>query len=142
MYKVKKLFRVPIGHQLSKHRGLCKNIHGHNIRLEIQILSEKLNDNGMVIDFKDLKKIVKKKVLDDLDHCMLVNTYNTSLQNFLQENNYKYMEYSCDPTAEVLCKTIYTDLQYIFKKSRKNRHLKVDFVRIWENDDSMAEYSE
>ena len=142
MYKVKKLFRVPIGHQLSKHKGLCKNCHGHNLKFEVQVSSENLNDNGMVIDFKDLKKIVKKIILDPLDHCMIVNSDNTKLRDFLKENGYKYIVFSCDPTAEVLSKHFYIVLQKTFKNSKKYKSLKVDFVRIWENDDSMAEYSE
>jgi len=67
MYKVEKRFTIPIGHRLSKHKGYCKNLHGHNFVVLIGVKSEKLNENDMVIDFSDLKN-ESNRILDNWDH--------------------------------------------------------------------------
>ena len=72
MYKVTKLFKVPIGHRLSCHKGLCKNIHGHNLKIEVEVSCEELNENGMVIDFSDLKAMTNE-IIDEWDHALFIN---------------------------------------------------------------------
>lgn len=137
MYSVTKTFRVPVGHRLSKHKGLCKNIHGHNLKIEVRVSCFKLNDNDMVIDFSDLKEIVSK-YLEYWDHTLLLNSRD-ELVNSLQKTN-KISFVAGDPTAENLCKYLFTrisgELEIIHPLL-----LKVNFIRIWENDDSYAEYN-
>ena len=152
MYSVRKIFRVPIGHRLMKHEGLCKNIHGHNLKIEVQLSCNCLNDNDMVIDFKDLKRIVSD-ILNEFDHCTIFNSYDENNIQFFTHQGYKCSTLSSndqDPTAEIFCKYL---LMTIDKKltdfnSRNQKvgsplqTISVDFVRVWENDDSMAEYKE
>lgn len=142
MYKVFKRFKVPIGHRLSKHCGLCKNIHGHNLVIEVQLSTDNLNDNDMVIDFKDLKTYVND-ILEKFDHTTILNRNDTESGKFLEKAGFR-VEYinalDRDPTAEVFSAYLYKRFQSIFCKAPF--YLKVDFVRVWENDDSMAEYSE
>ncbi len=54
-------------HQLRGYRGKCENIHGHNWKVEINVKGEKLNNIGLLIDFQDLKAILKK-ITGYLDH--------------------------------------------------------------------------
>lgn len=54
-------------HQLRGYRGKCENIHGHNWKVVLNVKGEKLNDIGLLIDFHDLKAILKK-ITDYLDH--------------------------------------------------------------------------
>ena len=75
--RVTKEFNFEMAHALWNYDGACKNIHGHSYRLYITISGTPIEspDNpkfGMVLDFKDLKKIVKKSVVDPLDHSLLV----------------------------------------------------------------------
>ena len=147
MYKVRKLFRVPVGHRLSKHQGLCNNLHGHNLKIEVQIRSETLNKNDMVIDFHDLKKIVND-ILEPFDHCTILNSQDLYYMNFLKEQGSKFwvldvdMEFDIDPTAEFLAEHFYKEIDLHLGFEKIYESISVDFVRVWENDDGMAEYSE
>ena len=76
--RVTKSFGFETGHALYGHDGLCKNIHGHSYKLYVTVIGKPINDvnqakNGMVIDFKDLKTIVKSEIVDVFDHAMVLN---------------------------------------------------------------------
>jgi len=141
MYRIRKNFRVPIGHRLSKHLGACKSCHGHNLFISVQISKRVLNTNDMVMDFKDFKNIINN-ILDDFDHAMVLNSYDKDLLDFMKskENKVKIISnINEDPTAEVLSRYLFDEISGIL--FIENPNIKIDFVRVWENDDSMAEYS-
>lgn len=69
---ISKEFKFDSAHFLPWHIGLCRNMHGHTYRLIVSIVGD-LNENAVVIDFSDLKKIVQKNVIDVLDHHCLNN---------------------------------------------------------------------
>jgi 6-pyruvoyltetrahydropterin/6-carboxytetrahydropterin synthase len=76
--RVTKEFRWEMAHALWNYDGLCKNIHGHSYILYVTVIGEPITDksdvkNGMVIDFGDLSRIVKKEIVDVLDHCAVLN---------------------------------------------------------------------
>ena len=80
MLNVTKEFSWAMNHRLENHKGLCKNLHGHNYRLFITVIREdgligddNKSGEGMVIDFKSLKNIVNKVIVDDLDHAFAYN---------------------------------------------------------------------
>jgi len=57
---------------------MCKNIHGHSYKLFVTVIGEPIADMnspkyGMVMDFSDLKKIVKEEIVDRLDHSLMIN---------------------------------------------------------------------
>ena len=65
MYYVRKSLEVSASHQLKlDYESKCENLHGHNWNIEIYLKSEKLDKNGMVMDFT----IIKKKIMDKMDH--------------------------------------------------------------------------
>ena len=141
MYKVRKQFHVPIGHRLSKHCGLCKNVHGHNLLIEVQLKSEVLNSNDMVIDFSYLKETVNRLFLNKMDHCTILNmTDSKTIQGIgtIQEEG-KIFLCPSDPTAEFLSKFLYDMLK---ENYRDMSTIRVDYVRIWESNSACAEYSE
>lgn len=75
--RVTKEFSFEMAHALWNYDGACRNIHGHSYRLFVTILGIPETDEnqvkfGMVMDFKDLKSIVKKRVVDELDHSLVV----------------------------------------------------------------------
>jgi len=140
-YSVQKSFNFPYGHRLSKHKGLCKNIHGHNAKLDIKITSDELNENDMVIDFSDLKKIIGNQV-NAFDHGFFVNSSDEKTRKAIseiQETNKIFHLKDCDPTSEVLTKWIYEMIDFMFKEMGYNK-LRIEYVRLWESDGSMAEY--
>ena len=133
MYILKKIFRVPIGHRLSKHEGLCKFVHGHNLKIEIEICSEVLNKNDMVIDFSDVKNIVND-VLASWDHALFLNIFDKSIR----DTSDRTLTVSGDPTAELLSKKLYDILKEDFEKSG----IDLVSVTIWESDDACVSYRE
>jgi len=77
--RVTKEFNFEIAHALWNYDGPCKNIHGHSYKLFVTIIGAPINDerdpkNGMVIDFGDLKQIVKQEIVDELDHAVILNS--------------------------------------------------------------------
>ena len=78
MIRLTKIFHFEMAHALYGYDGPCKNIHGHSYELEVTIAGIPLDNNadpkyGMVMDFSDLKSIVKEQIIDRLDHALLLN---------------------------------------------------------------------
>ncbi len=125
-----------MGHRLSLHLGNCKHIHGHNYKVIVGIKSENLNDNGMVMDFSDLKKIVSK-YLDTLDHALMVNDSDddmiSKILDVIPELKVVFIPY--EPTAENMARDIYYCV-----KSDIPHHIQVDYVTIYETDTSKATF--
>lgn len=65
-----KIFHFDSAHKLNDYFGACANLHGHTYELHVTVTGNAF-DNGMVIDFKDLKQIVKENVISKLDHSFL-----------------------------------------------------------------------
>src|SRR5579871_4428061 len=55
------------GHALRNYRGKCENVHGHNYRCQVTVEGQDVDQNGLLVDFVELKKVVHS-VLDRLDH--------------------------------------------------------------------------
>lgn len=68
---ITKVFTFNSAHSLPGHPGNCKNIHGHTYHLEVTIRGPVNPDTGMVMDFYDLKNLVKENIIRKLDHCYL-----------------------------------------------------------------------
>jgi len=137
---LRKRFKLPIGHRLSKHNGLCKNIHGHNIVLEVALKSCILDKNDMIIDFSDVKKLMLD-IIESLDHCCLLNETDIDEIEFMKKRNMKVIPFSGDPTAENLSKYVYQNLKYQIENTEGLQHVSVYEVRIWENENSDISYS-
>ena len=76
--RITKEFNFETGHALHGYDGLCKNVHGHSYKLSVTIKGQPINDpshvkNGMVIDFSDLKKIVREEIVYPFDHATVLN---------------------------------------------------------------------
>lgn len=141
MYRVEKRFTLPIGHRLSKHGGRCKSIHGHNFSVLVGVKSEKLNSNDMVIDFSDLKEMVNG-YLDSFDHCLLLNECDPmgevveSVREFIRMKRVPF-----EPTAEKLAEEIYNEIEKTLKQLYKDDNVKMDYVTVFENENSKATYT-
>lgn len=106
-------FRFDAAHKLDWHSGKCKNLHGHTYKLRVLVKGD-LNENGIIIDFKELEDIVKKEVMDILDHSYL----NEIIKN---------------PTAENICVWIWDKL--------KNKTIGLYEIKLWETADSFVVYN-
>ncbi len=77
--RVTKSFTFEMAHALWNYDGPCRNIHGHSYQLYVTIIGETSSDQnspklGMVMDFSDLKAIVKKEVVDRFDHSVVISS--------------------------------------------------------------------
>lgn len=109
-------------HNLRGYKGKCEKLHGHNWLIEAKFERDSLDDIGIAVDFKVLKRKLKI-VLKKLDH-----TYLNKLTAFKRKN----------PSAENIARYIYTGL----KKSIRQKDLSVKSVSVWESDTSCATYYE
>jgi 6-pyruvoyltetrahydropterin/6-carboxytetrahydropterin synthase len=77
--RITKDFRFEAAHALKGYDGPCKSIHGHSYELSVTITGEPITDissskKGMVMDFSELKRIIKKSVIDPFDHALILST--------------------------------------------------------------------
>lgn len=133
MYHVIKQLHFCYGHRLLEYTGKCKHPHGHNGRVEIEFSSPTLDAKGMVIDFVDIKRVVKEFLDREFDHKMLLRE-DDPLAKILREMGEPVVPFKENPTAENIAKRIF---QYV-----EQQGLPIRRVRLWETEDSCAEYME
>lgn len=107
--RITKQFSFETGHALYGYDGKCKNVHGHSYRLDVTVIGTPISDNsnvkfGMVIDFGDLKKIVKEEVVDVFDHATVFNknTPHVELAKELEDRGHNVLLVSYQPTSEMM----------------------------------------
>ncbi|GGE40676.1 6-pyruvoyl trahydropterin synthase family protein [Psychroflexus planctonicus] len=105
--RITKQFTFETAHALYGYDGKCKNIHGHSYKLDVTVFGEPINDSdhvkcGMVIDFGDLKQIVKKEVVDVWDHAIILNrnTPHIELAEQLKTSGNDVVLVDYQPTSE------------------------------------------
>lgn len=133
--KISKTFYWEMGHRLPFHQGKCINLHGHSYRAEVMFEGE-LDENGMLIDFYDMKVIVGPLV-EKLDHAFMVYEGDTKLISLLQEMNSKMFMVPFHSTAENIALLFISEM----KKAGLPGKVKNVSVRIYETTDSFAEAS-
>lgn len=131
MYRISKSISFCYGHRLLNYDGKCKHLHGHNARAVIILEQEELDERGMLVDFKDIKDVVKKWVDTELDHNMLLCKDDPILP-VLREAGERFFIMDDNPTAENIAKLIY---EFVAAADYP-----VIDVSIWETDTCYASY--
>ena len=131
-------FSFEAGHRLSKNKSLCSNIHGHNYKLIVTLKSGFKNSEDMIVDFSEIKKIIKKSIIDLLDHSLILNQTDKKLIDFCKKNKYKTFITFGDPTAESLAELIYYEVNKIFPYGN---NISIHSVTLYETDDCWVTYS-
>ncbi len=105
--RITKHFDFESAHALYGYDGKCKNIHGHSYHLYVTVIGEPIDDgenpkNGMVMDFGDLKRIVKKEIVDVFDHAVVFNgnSPHKELGNTIKDNAHRIILVPYQPTSE------------------------------------------
>lgn len=111
---ITKKFDFEAAHHLPWHQGKCKTLHGHSYKLEVSV-SGNLNENGVIIDFGDLKKIVNEIILEIYDHKNL-------------------NDYFKNPTAEIMAQTFFGNLQAVLPSI-----IRVERVRLYETANAFVD---
>lgn len=102
--RITKEFNFEMAHLLDNYDGLCRNVHGHSYRLFVTVIGEPEQDAtspkcGMVMDFSVLKGIVRREIVDRLDHALLVRKGTPQAQQ-LQGLSERILEVDYQPTCE------------------------------------------
>lgn len=105
--RITKQFSFETGHALYGYDGKCKNVHGHSYKLSVTVIGTPISDRnnvkfGMVIDFTDLKNIVKEEIVDLFDHATVFNetTPHVELAHELQQRGHHVILVDYQPTSE------------------------------------------
>jgi 6-pyruvoyltetrahydropterin/6-carboxytetrahydropterin synthase len=132
------------GHRIPCHKSQCRNLHGHRYAIEITlsgeiIQNENISENGMVMDFSDVKAIARKTVVDVWDHAFLVYQGDTEVLTFLNTlSNHKTVVMNTVPTAENLAAEAFRILNSQYQDFYEN-HLKLERVRLYETPNNWAD---
>lgn len=130
-YSVTKRLDFCYGHRLMDYDGVCRHLHGHNALVEIDIQADELDHRHMVVDFSDVKRLVKAWVDRELDHKMILRR-DDPMVAVLQAQGEPLFLIDGNPTAERLAKLIYDQARSL--------GFNVVEVRFWETPTSAATY--
>jgi 6-pyruvoyltetrahydropterin/6-carboxytetrahydropterin synthase len=122
LYNLKIVTDFASAHTLRNYPGACARMHGHNWKVELEVVATKLNDIGIAIDFKQMKKTTNE-VCDRLDHQYLNDIAPFDIIN---------------PTAENIAAYLYGEIGRMLNSD----HVKVRAVTLWETERACVRYSE
>ena len=140
--RITKEFTFETGHALYGYDGKCRNVHGHSYKLSVTVIGTPINDpnhvkHGMVIDFTDLKKIVKEEIVDPYDHATVFNknTPHVDLARELSDRGHEVILADYQPTSEMMI------LDFAEKiKNRLPDHIALFSLTLRETATSYAEW--
>jgi 6-pyruvoyltetrahydropterin/6-carboxytetrahydropterin synthase len=120
MYELKIITHFSGAHQLKEFEGACESLHGHNWKIEVYVRSETVDEAGVVIDFRALKKHVNE-VVGTLDHKFL-----NELEPFQNQN----------PSSENIARYVAEQLALLLEDPA----IEVSRVTAWESENACATY--
>lgn len=132
------------GHRIPGHKSQCRHLHGHRYAIEISlsgsiIATPGAPEEGMVMDFSDVKAIARKHVVDPWDHAFLVYAGDTTVADFLHSlPGHKTVVLDCVPTAENLAAEAFRILDPAYRDTYGN-NLRLERVRIYETPNNWAD---
>jgi len=139
--RITEIFTLEIAHVLWNYDGLCKNIHGHSYKLYVTIKGKPVIDAnhpkiGMIIDFVDIKSIVKSLIINEFDHTLIIPekavNENTKIDNQIFGNT-KIVNFQ--PTVENLVE----HFAFILK-NKIPENIKLFSLKLYETETSYAEW--
>ena len=139
MTEITKEFRFSMAHILENHTGLCLNLHGHTYTLFVTATADP--KEGMVIDFKDLKKIVKTTFIEKIDHSFGYNKNSKDpvvkeIARILKANGRKAYEFDFRTTSENIAEYVFG----LLAPNLKKLGVVLKEVKIYESPESCATY--
>lgn len=132
------------GHRIPNHNSQCRHMHGHRYAIEITlsgdlITTEGQSEQGMVMDFSDVKRIAKEKLVDTWDHAFLVYRNDRTVCDFLATlPNHKTVVLDVVPTAEHLAQAAFDILNAAYTDVYGN-NLRLERVRLYETPNNWAD---
>ena len=140
--RITKQFSFETGHALYGYDGKCKNVHGHSYKLSVTVIGTLITDNsnvkfGMVIDFTDLKKIVREEIVDIFDHATVFNknTPHVELAQELKNRGHHVILVDYQPTSENMVIDFAKKIQ-----DRLPNDIQLHSLKLQETESSFAEW--
>ncbi|MGB3150118.1 MAG: 6-carboxytetrahydropterin synthase [Maribacter sp.] len=142
--RITKQFSFETGHALYGYDGKCRNVHGHSYKLSVTVIGSPITNTdhvklGMVIDFSDLKKIVKEEIVDKFDHATVFNknTPHVELAKELMDRGHNVILADYQPTSENMVVDFAAKI-----KSRLPENILLFSLKLQETETSFAEWFE
>lgn len=144
MHKIRitKQFTFETGHALYGYDGKCRNVHGHSYKLSVTVIGIPITDTsnvklGMVIDFGDLKKIVKEEIVEPFDHATVFNknTPHMELAKELKDRGHKVILADYQPTSENMVIDFASKI-----KTRLSKEIQLHSIKLRETETAFAEW--
>ena len=147
MVEVTKIIEWDMGHRVPNHKSKCRNPHGHRYRAEVTcggpiIDNEGASDEGMVMDFSDIKAVITEKIHDVLDHGFMIYDKDEIMYKLLKEEandkegcDFRLIVVPFIPTAENLVRWCHDQI-----KNDLPEGVKVTKVRLFETPNSWADF--
>ncbi len=140
--RITKQFSFETGHALYGYDGKCRNVHGHSYKLSVTVIGNPISDNsnvkfGMVIDFGDLKKIVKEEIVDQFDHATVFNknTPHVELAKELSDRGHHVLLVDYQPTSEMMVIDFANKIG-----NRLPKNIRLHSIKLQETETSFAEW--
>ena len=140
--RITKQFSFETGHALYGYDGKCKNVHGHSYKLSVTVIGTPITDSnnvkfGMVIDFTDLKKIVREEIVDVFDHATVFNknTPHVELAEELSNRGHHVILVNYQPTSENMVIDFAKKIQ-----DRLPNNIQLHSLKLQETESSFAEW--
>jgi 6-pyruvoyltetrahydropterin/6-carboxytetrahydropterin synthase len=132
------------GHRIPNHQSQCRHLHGHRYAIEITLSGDTVQtpgaaEEGMVMDYSEVKAIAQRSVVDVWDHAFLVYVGDTAVADFLRSlPGHKTVELGFVPTAENLAAESFRILDGAYRDTYGN-HLRLERVRLYETPNNWAD---
>ncbi len=147
MLTITRKLEFDAGHRIPDHKSQCRNLHGHRYTLEITLVGQVIeqegnSDNGMIMDFSDVKTLAKQHLVDVWDHAFLVYAKDAPVRDFLASlPGHKTVVIDCIPTVENLARTAFAILKAAYT-DRYGTGLRLHKLVLHETPNCWAEISE
>lgn len=128
-------------HRLYRHSGKCEKLHGHRYRAEFTFKNRQgLDSDGMVIDFTEIKPLLKTWINENFDHNVILGVEDEKLGKAIEEaTGYKIFWLPHNPTAENIAKFLFDKANDLLSK---NKNVNCVLVRVFETPNGWSDYSE
>ena len=140
--RITKHFDFEAAHALHGYDGKCKNIHGHSYQLFVTVIGTPIEEknhpkNGMVLDFGDLKRIVKTEIIDIFDHSIVLNqnSEHIELAKRISDYSHRIVMVNYQPTSEMM---IHDFAKKISAKLPND--VQLHSLKLYETNNSYAEW--
>lgn len=147
VFTIRKTFKFEAAHRLTtSFSKKCQQVHGHSYKLELFLQADELNEDGMVIDFGQVKQLFQDK-LEQFDHKLVLEEGDPIVRKMMEVVAEGYMHdiglvvVNFNPTAENMAKFFYELLEKEFYANEEIRHIRIKAVRVHETETGWAEFS-